>query len=544
MTRSDCEARGGMCWGGPAPDCKAPNDCCCLGLECKTDADCSKYNYYACVCTIPENHDAVIYVEHGCKDGKCVYKSDKIVEDCDAKDTVYCSGDNLVTVDYYCETGYSYCKSKTSTFDCNSLNEKYCLNVRYLEYKDYYCDSTTLQCNYKTIQIDCFANDYCDSQGYFHGFQCSNNECIEIDKICSYTCCSKLDGCYGVKYRDYLCINLDTCDYIESCSKACGAVCESDADCPEGSRCNIETCNCVGGQCNYNGICEPGEDCSNCPEDCGPCESCTDECSSGAKRCYGNVLQECKNCDADACLEWCTIEDCNARDGWYNRGNPYSCCSGLRICTCQDQEYRDYYCDSSTTSCKYQVTSTRTIKSNCRCSKACGAVCESDADCPTNYVCNLTTCECEYRGPEYTSISIEPKYTFPGDEVTLTIEIYSSKYKREHDIYFAITIDGEEWNNTYCKIAFKRLDMSKCMKDENYKKQHNIQYITSQDGYFKIVATCTIPPSISPGTHILLVEPHTWSELVKLPTATTSFVTYKMISLFELLLNYFSSLFK
>jgi len=142
---------------------------------------------------------------------------------------------------------------------------------------------------------------------------------------------------------------------------------------------------------------------------------------------------------------------------------------------------------------------------------------------------------------EYTLVSIEPKYTFPEDEVTLTIEVYSSNYKSGHDIYFNLTIDGKPWSNEYCKIAFERLNVSKCMEDEHYRKEHKIKHVTSQDGYLKIVATCTIPPDISPGTHVLWVEPQTWSEMIKLPAATTNFVTYRIISLFELLMKAFSS---
>ena len=34
--------------------------------------------------------------------------------------------------------------------------------------------------------------------------------------------------------------------------------------------------------------------------------SCTNECTSGAKRCYGttNIQQTCGNYDSDSCLEW------------------------------------------------------------------------------------------------------------------------------------------------------------------------------------------------------------------------------------------------
>jgi len=47
------------------------------------------------------------------------------------------------------------------------------------------------------------------------------------------------------------------------------------------------------------------------------------------------------------------------------------------ICTCQDQEYRNYYC--SGTSCSYSVTNTQTLRSNCHncgyCKTCSGGTC-------------------------------------------------------------------------------------------------------------------------------------------------------------------------
>ncbi len=74
---------------------------------------------------------------------------------------------------------------------------------------------------------------------------------------------------------------------------------------------------------------------------------CTDECTSGSVqfRCDGNVLQRrsCGNFDSDSCTEWSSwsdVNNCDDYDGKYG------------------SEYRDYYCDSATHSCKYSVTCT------------------------------------------------------------------------------------------------------------------------------------------------------------------------------------------
>jgi hypothetical protein len=59
----------------------------------------------------------------------------------------------------------------------------------------------------------------------------------------------------------------------------------------------------------------------------------------------------------------CDEAECNLNDGWYDVGLPYACCDGNSACTCQDQQYRDYYCSGG--SCTYSVTDTRTQKTGC-----------------------------------------------------------------------------------------------------------------------------------------------------------------------------------
>ncbi len=72
------------------------------------------------------------------------------------------------------------------------------------------------------------------------------------------------------------------------------------------------------------------------------------------------------------------VEDCNAQDGWYDVGQPYACCDNNSACTCQDQEYRDYFCSGG--SCTYAVNETRTQKTNC-------------TSCDDGNPCTIDTCE-------------------------------------------------------------------------------------------------------------------------------------------------------
>jgi len=78
---------------------------------------------------------------------------------------------------------------------------------------------------------------------------------------------------------------------------------------------------------------------------------------------YECVGGECVPTETDSRTDLIGCEDCDDLDGWYDVGATYACCDGNSACTCQDQEYRDYYCSDG--SCTYSVTDTRTQKTNC-----------------------------------------------------------------------------------------------------------------------------------------------------------------------------------
>lgn len=106
-----------------------------------------------------------------------------------------------------------------------------------------------------------------------------------------------------------------------------------------------------------------------------------DSCASGTCQ---NVLI-CTQSDTD-CGTTTTCENCNLQDGWYNVGAPYACCSGGgQSCDCQDEEYRDYYCNSGT--CFAVVTATNVQQTGC-------ATCD-DANLCTDDFCNAGTGVCD-----------------------------------------------------------------------------------------------------------------------------------------------------
>lgn len=98
----------------------------------------------------------------------------------------------------------------------------------------------------------------------------------------------------------------------------------------------------------------------------------TPECAEGVcetrKSCEGTDTE----CGCDTC------ENCDAKDGWYESGAPYSCsvCGSPteRCTTCVDKERRDYFCNDQT--CDYEVVDERTRHTDCNtCTDSSGCKC-------------------------------------------------------------------------------------------------------------------------------------------------------------------------
>jgi len=111
-------------------------------------------------------------------------------------------------------------------------------------------------------------------------------------------------------------------------------------------------------------------------EDCNDEDPCTEN-TCVANFCEYNLI--CIGSDMECGCESC--EDCNARDGYYDSGDPYPCCGGdgnLQQCTCQYQQLRNYYCEE--TSCVYALPGGGRInKSDCY-------------SCSEGYVCSPNGC--------------------------------------------------------------------------------------------------------------------------------------------------------
>jgi len=191
--------------------------------------------------------------------------------------------------------------------------------------------------------------------------QCVNGIChkVEFEKKsdcpCTIDCCAFSDGsCANIGTQGCLIGGCNGDECMQCKSSGSWGTGTWDGYCGE-VYCGEEP---VGFVCGDGNCDSPDETKDNCCEDCG----CPDGYTCVDNACVADVAS-CDGTDISCgSSEPCT--NCNNNDGWYDSGSSYACCDGNSACTtCQKQKYRNYYC--SGTSCTYTVTSTRTVKSGC-----------------------------------------------------------------------------------------------------------------------------------------------------------------------------------
>ena len=282
----------------------------CCRWSCGEVKNCNNYDGWGSYGCCAGDTICRYYFDWYCSGGACTWTktATDVLVDCDDYNGWYCWDNTAQYRDYYCymygTTPYCFC-NVTSSYNCDNLDGWYYRgNVR--EYRDYYCSGGS--CSYTVT---------------------SSYNCNNLDGWYNvggkYTCCdgNKTCTCQRQQYRDYYCSG-GSCTYSVT-----------------NTRINQSNCSCVKNSC--------GADCAvnaDCPSYCGA----------------GNVRYYNGTCGAN-CLCSYSSYDCDNYDGWRNVGSSYSCCDGNKTCTCQNQEYRDYYCSGG--SCTYSVTNTRTLYSNC-----------------------------------------------------------------------------------------------------------------------------------------------------------------------------------
>ena len=146
---------------------------------------------------------------------------------------------------------------------------------------------------------------------------------------------------------------------------------------------------------------------------------------------YQNTINycDCSITDTSCGCPSGTCENCNSDDGWYNTGSTYPCCDGNKKCTCQDQEYRDYYCSIGPPRiiCEYTVTNTRTVKSDCiDCDDYDGCYAYGNGCEERDYYCSGGSCTYTYSN-RHTDYYDSWVYYCSGDTVR--------KHRLFHDFY-------------------------------------------------------------------------------------------------------------
>jgi len=237
---------------------------------------------------------------------------------------------------------------------------------------------------------------------------------------------------WGVLYR----YENPQCDDIDCfCRKGkCGAECDSDGDCEDdGNPLTLEYCDLSKCECKVANIeCASDEDCQ---EEYGPCYECENpgtanakcvpvadgtpcgevtincnsyckddttwcyyskDTASCTKTCKDGVCQSCTpDCGTSTCESCCEGSECSSN-------KPCSVCSGkkecpgVKKCTTYHFKCTGGACDLVFSGgCIYGILSDACEydPDDCKCSKECGAECESNEDCP-NGACDLETCTC------------------------------------------------------------------------------------------------------------------------------------------------------
>jgi hypothetical protein len=126
-------------------------------------------------------------------------------------------------------------------------------------------------------------------------------------RICSF----KFDSCGTVCTVDADCDDGAFCNGAETCNTGTGT-CQAGSDPCPGDDCNEGSDVCVAVVCNNNGVCESGEDCNNCANDCISGSTSGAVCGNGI--CEAGNGENGVNCSAD----------CNSRLGG-KPSNRFSC---------------------------------------------------------------------------------------------------------------------------------------------------------------------------------------------------------------------------
>ena len=281
------------------------------------------------------------------------------------------------------------------------------------------------------------------------------------------------------------------------CPAECSASCSNNGVCEANE---ALTCSDCAGVCDKDGVCEAGEGGGVCPSDC-PFEFSTSIDPSEGIANKGDT----KDINVTITLTSGTPESVDLSASSLPSGTtasftPVSCTpecysNGTLTTTASTPEgvhsiSIDGTNDGNTESATYDLT----VLSD-DVSATCGAVSptcdypETQSTCPS---------DCE------TTANI-PSPVSPGDVVTVTVEFYDSRYQEDGKVKIDMVVnpEGTIWDsNNGC--FFGGVKMGSVASGNTIAWPPGT---TSEDGHFRISTTCTLPSSISAGSHTLVATP-------------------------------------
>jgi hypothetical protein len=303
------------------------------------------------VCGYWDSDPCLEWDYRSCDTDCCDDPCDDCNDDCEARwlSDYRCSGNwrQRLWIDANCDErwqDYEYCPEGCSNGQCQSgctagyLNEYRCQgNQRQRKYQ--FSDCTTEWRLVETCQYGCLDNQ-CTSgctAGYLNEYQCLGNI---LQRQYRNTDCS-------LEWRNY-----QTCQYGCSNNRCndptpyCGdGICDSGETC---SNCPQDCGICPPTNYCGDGICDSGETCSNCPQDCGLCPL-TDYCGDGicgSGETCSNCPQDCGSCPTPPPENYCGDGICGSGETCsscpQDCGTCHICgdgvCSGTETCLNCEQD--------------------------------------------------------------------------------------------------------------------------------------------------------------------------------------------------------------
>jgi len=180
--------------------------------------------------------------------------------------------------------------------------------------------------------------------------------------------------------RDGQCADGDRCT-LDSCDRAAGVCVSEPLVCGAGERCVLGACAPTG--CDYDGVCEVGEDCGSCAWDCISGTGGLAACGNGV--CEAGDGEDCVRCPADCAGRqggpWSERFCCGAEHSKVAVGcsDPRCTLKGLR---CRDlPAVAEPFCCGDGV-CAGGPETCRTCPADCRCAgKGCTRACCGDGQC-------------------------------------------------------------------------------------------------------------------------------------------------------------------